>query len=45
MDITTFKQPWYAVEDEFEPLEKMINDTVSNIDRQIQHEIDVARGK
>jgi hypothetical protein len=34
-----------AIEDEFEPLEKMIDDTVSDIDRQIQHEIDVARGK
>lgn len=34
-----------TIEDEFEPLEKMIDDTVSDIDRQIQHEIDVARGK
>ncbi len=34
-----------TIEDEFEALEKMINDTVSDIDRQIQHEIDVARGK
>lgn len=34
-----------TIEDEFEPLEKMIGDTVSDIDRQIQHEIDVARGK
>jgi len=32
-----------TIEDEFEPLEKMIDDTVSDIDRQIQHEIDVAR--
>jgi hypothetical protein len=34
-----------TVEDEFEPLERIIDDTVSDIDRQIQHEIDVARGK
>ena len=34
-----------TIEDEFEPLEKMIDDNVSDIDRQIQHEIDVARGK
>jgi hypothetical protein len=34
-----------TIEDEFEPLEKMIDDTVSDIDRRIQHEIDVARGK
>jgi hypothetical protein len=34
-----------TIEDEFEPLEKMLDDTVSDIDRQIQHEIDVARGK
>jgi hypothetical protein len=34
-----------AIEDEFETLEKMIDDTVSDIDQQIQHEIDVARGK
>jgi len=34
-----------TIEDEFEPLEKMIADTVSDIDPQIQHEIDVARGK
>jgi len=34
-----------TIEDEFEPLEKMIDDNVSDIDRHIQHEIDVARGK
>ena len=34
-----------TIEDEFEPLERIIDDTVSDIDRQIQHEIDVARGK
>lgn len=34
-----------TIEDEFEPLETMIDDTVSDIDRQIQHEIDVMRGK
>ena len=34
-----------TIEDEFEPLEKIIDDTVSDIDRQIQHEIDVMRGK
>jgi hypothetical protein len=34
-----------TIEDEFERLEKMIVDTVSDIDRQIQDEIDVARGK
>jgi hypothetical protein len=34
-----------TIEDEFEPLGKMIDDTVSDIERQIQHEIDVARGK
>ncbi|HYM75650.1 MAG TPA: hypothetical protein VE377_06695 [Candidatus Dormibacteraeota bacterium] len=34
-----------TIEDEFEPLEKMIDDTVADIDREIQHEIDVARGK
>ena len=34
-----------TIEEEFEPLETIIDDTVSDIDRQIQHEIDVARGK
>ncbi len=34
-----------TIEDEFEPLEKMIDDTVSGIESQIQHAIDVARGK
>lgn len=34
-----------TIEDEFEPLEKMIDDTVSDIDRQIQRETDSARGK
>jgi hypothetical protein len=34
-----------TIEDEFEPLETIIDDTVSDIDRQIQHEIDVMRGK
>jgi hypothetical protein len=34
-----------TIEDEFEPLERIIDDTVSDIDRQIQREIDVARGK
>ena len=34
-----------TIEDEFEPLEPTIDDTVSDIDRQIQHEIDVMRGK
>jgi hypothetical protein len=34
-----------TIEDEFEPLEKMIDDTESDIDRQIQLEIDIARGK
>jgi hypothetical protein len=30
-----------TVEDEFEPLETMIDDTVSDIDRQIQHEAEI----
>lgn len=34
-----------SIEDEFEPLEKMIDETVSDIDLQVQHEIDLARGK
>jgi hypothetical protein len=34
-----------TIEDDFEPLEKMIEDNVSDIDRNIQHQIDVARGK
>lgn len=34
-----------TIEDESEPLEKMIDDTVADFDREIQHEIDVARGK
>ena len=34
-----------TIEDEFEPLEKMIDDVVSAIDAQIQTEIDLARGK
>lgn len=33
-----------TIEDEFEHLEKMIADTASDIDRQIQHEIDVRVG-
>ena len=34
-----------TIEDEFEPLEKMIDDTVSAIDNAIQSEIDRIRGK
>ena len=34
-----------TIEDEFEPLETMIDGSVSDIDRQIQHEIDVMRRK
>jgi len=34
-----------TIEDEFEPLETMIDDYVSDIDRYIQSQIDVARGK
>ena len=34
-----------TIEDEFEPLEAMIDDYVSDIDRYIQSQIDVARGK
>jgi hypothetical protein len=34
-----------TIEDEFEPLEGMIDDAVSAIDAQIQMEIDLARGK
>lgn len=34
-----------TIENEFEPLERMIDDTVSEIDAQIQHAIDVMRGK
>jgi hypothetical protein len=34
-----------TIEDEFEPLETMIDDYVSDIDRYVQSQIDVARGK
>lgn len=34
-----------TIEDEFEPLERIIDDVVSAIDAQIQTEIDLARGK
>jgi hypothetical protein len=34
-----------TIEDEFEPLEMMIDDYVSDIDRYIQSQIDIARGK
>ena len=34
-----------TIEDEFEPLETKIDDNVSDIDRHLQREIDIARGK
>jgi hypothetical protein len=34
-----------TIEDEFEPLEEMIDETVGEIDAYIQLEVDIARGK
>jgi hypothetical protein len=34
-----------TIEDDFEPLERMIDDVAGDIDEQIQLAIDIARGK